>query len=70
MTLARRLGEFPDLGVERPEIVGSPYRFAVVPGFPYLLVYDARRSPPVILRIVHGARDLPKVLRNLPRSGA
>jgi len=34
MTLARRLGEFPDLGVERPEIVGSPYRFAVVPGFP------------------------------------
>jgi len=70
MDLAKRLGDFPDLGVERVEIVGSPYRFATVPGFPYLLVYNALRRPPVILRIVHAAHDLQAVLRDLPQSGA
>jgi len=31
-------------------------------GFPYLLVYDAGTMPPMIVRFVHQARDLPNVL--------
>lgn len=70
MALALRLGEFPLMGMERPEIVGAPYRFVSVHGFPHLVVYDASLSPPLIMRIVHGAQDLPAVLRDLPRKDA
>jgi len=67
LTLAQRLASFPDMGVRRPEIAGSPYRFVQVRGFPHLVVYDAEERPPLIMRIVHGAQDLPKLLRDLPR---
>lgn len=67
MALAQRLGEFPMMGLERPEIVGPPYRFVSVHGFPHLVVYDARQSPPLIMRVVHGAQDLPAILHDLPR---
>jgi toxin ParE1/3/4 len=62
--LTRHLGDHPMAGTRRPELAGDPYRFAVVRGFPYL-VYDASARPPNIVRIVHGARDLPEVLRDL-----
>jgi toxin ParE1/3/4 len=52
-------------GTRRPELATDPYRFAVVRGFPYIAVYDASARPPNIVRIVHGARDLPEVLRDL-----
>jgi len=65
--LAQRLGEFPMMGLERPEIVGSPYRFVSVQGFWHLVVSDAKQSPPLIMRIVHGAQDLPAALHDLPR---
>jgi toxin ParE1/3/4 len=67
VALAQHLGEFPMMGLERPEIVGPPYRFVAVHGFPHLVVYDARQSPPLIMRIVHGAQDLPAILHDLPR---
>lgn len=60
---ARRIGRFPGLGTERPDLAQPPARFLPVQGFSYLLVYDP--DPPVILRILHGARDLPEVLRDL-----
>jgi len=37
----------------------------VVRGFPYLVVSNPERRPPSIVRIVHGARDLPEVLKDL-----
>jgi len=40
-------------------------RFLAVHGFPYLLVYNADRRPPLIVRVLHGARDLPSLLRGL-----
>jgi toxin ParE1/3/4 len=52
-------------GTRRPELAPDPYRFAVVRGFPYIVAYNASTSPPSILRIVHGARDLPEVLSDL-----
>ena len=63
--LASRIGDFPESGTKRPDLAAAPFRFALIRGFPYLAVYNAERSPPLIVRIVHGARDLPAVLRDL-----
>ena len=52
-------------GTRRPELAPDPYRFAVVRGFPYIVVYNASMRPPTIVRVLHGARDLPEVLSDL-----
>ena len=52
------MGEHPRMGVERPELADAPVRFLPLIGFPYVLVYDAETRPPLILRGLHGARDL------------
>jgi toxin ParE1/3/4 len=62
---ARRLGDHPQIGAARPELAGEPYRFLTLTGFPYVIVSNAARTPPLILRILHGARDLPELLRDL-----
>jgi toxin ParE1/3/4 len=62
---ARRLANYPESGVLRPELAGPPYRFAALSGFPFLIVYNSDRKPPLILRVLHGARDLPELLRDL-----
>jgi len=41
------------------------YRFWSLRGYPYLLVVDVEHKPPVIVRFVHQARDLPVVLDDL-----
>jgi toxin ParE1/3/4 len=63
--LARHIGEHPLTGMRRPELADDPLRFAVVSGFPYIIVYDSSRRPPLIVRMIHGARDLPTVLGDL-----
>ena len=63
--VARLIGEHPLIGHTRPELAREPYRFCVVRGFPYIVVYDPTPSRPVIVRVVHGARDLPEVLSDL-----
>jgi toxin ParE1/3/4 len=63
--LARLIGEHPMVGYVRPELARHPYRFCVVRGFPYVVAYDPTPTRPVIVRVVHGARDLPEVLREL-----
>jgi toxin ParE1/3/4 len=62
---ARRIGEHPQIGVLRPELADEPVRFVMLTGYPYVIVYDSDREPPQILRVLHGARDLPEVLRDL-----
>ncbi|HYG87399.1 MAG TPA: type II toxin-antitoxin system RelE/ParE family toxin [Azospirillum sp.] len=62
---ARRIGEHPYVGTVRSEVAGDRVRFLVLRGFPYVLVYAADREPPRILRVLHGARDLPDILRDL-----
>jgi toxin ParE1/3/4 len=34
-------------------------------GYPDLLIYDAVQRPPLVMRILHGARDLPEALSDL-----
>jgi len=62
---ARRLGEHPNIGTVKAELADPPVRFLVVSGFPYLIVYDSELVPPLVLRVLHGARDLPDVLRDM-----
>lgn len=62
---ARSIGEHPYSGVPRPELAEPDIRFLVLRGYPYLAVYNAEARPPRILRVLHGARDLPEVLQDL-----
>jgi len=63
--LTELLGEHPYLGTQRPDVARAPYRFTVVRGFPYVAVYDPTTRPPTVVGVVHGARDLPEVLKEL-----
>jgi toxin ParE1/3/4 len=60
---AERIGDHIHLGSPRPELAGEPYRFLTLTGFSYVIVYNAVRRPPLIVRILHGARDLPEMLQ-------
>ncbi|WP_316975760.1 type II toxin-antitoxin system RelE/ParE family toxin [Shumkonia mesophila] len=62
-TAATRIGKHGHIGSLRPELADEPYRFVTLTGFNYVIVYNAERRPPLIVRILHGARDLPEVLR-------
>lgn len=62
---ARRLGDHPESGFARPALADPPARFLVLTGSPYVIVCDAAMRPPVILRVLHGARDLPELLHDL-----
>ena len=60
---ADHIGTHIHLGILRPELTTERYRFVTLTGFPYVIVYNADRRPPLIVRILHGARDLPEVMR-------
>ena len=64
-TAATQIGTFPLCGRSAPDLICEPYRLLPLRGFPYLLVYNPERRPPGIVRIVHGARDLPEILSDL-----
>lgn len=60
---ATQIAAHPHCGHLRPDLADQKYRFLNLTGFPYVLIYNAARNPPLILRILHGARDLPQALR-------
>ncbi len=63
---AVHLGDHPQLGALRNDLVlGKVFRMLPLTGFPYVIVYTDAQHPPMILRILHGARDLPDILGNL-----
>ena len=49
----------------RPELTDEPVRFMPMRRFPYVLIYDPNRNPPLVVRILHGARDLAEILRDI-----
>ena len=51
----------PEMGMKRPGWTELPVRFWLVRRF-YLIVYDPLSLPIRILRILHTARDIPKLL--------
>lgn len=57
------LAKSPLAGTLRKDLTSLPVRFWVVPPFPnYLLVYDPEAKPLQIIRILHGARNIPSIL--------
>ncbi|MYE84760.1 MAG: type II toxin-antitoxin system RelE/ParE family toxin [Gammaproteobacteria bacterium] len=63
--LATTVAEHPRIGMLKPHIASPPIRFLAIRGFPYVVVYTPDPNPPVIIRVLHGARHLPEILRDL-----
>jgi plasmid stabilization system protein ParE len=55
----KMLASVRGLGHEREETRGKPYRFWKV--YSYLIVYRTEGSTLIVLRVVHGARDLKRI---------
>lgn len=60
-TAMARLAEHPKLGHVRRDLTSRPYWFWSV--YSYLIVYQPAPAPIQIIRVLHGARDLPELLR-------
>jgi toxin ParE1/3/4 len=58
---AVRIAEHPQVGIRRLDIASGQYRFLPLTGFPYVIVYHAEKIPPRIIRVLHGARDIPNL---------
>ena len=65
MAAALRIGTYPQIGVTRPALAPEDVRFLVLPDFQFVIVYRATATPPRILRVLHGARDLQDALRDM-----
>lgn len=63
LNAAHRIADHPEIGGQRPDLADSRYRFLILTGFPYVIAYNGERKPPLILRILHAARDMPELLR-------
>ncbi|MHC5063331.1 MAG: type II toxin-antitoxin system RelE/ParE family toxin [Planctomycetota bacterium] len=55
------LAAMPAIGFKRPHLTGPRLRWHLV--FRFLLIYDPESSPIMILRVLHGMRDLDRILR-------
>jgi plasmid stabilization system protein ParE len=53
------LAEAPRAGHARPDLTERPYLFW--PVWSYLIVYDPEAEPLLIMRIIHGARDIGQI---------
>ncbi len=62
-TAAKRIARHVQIGSIRLDWADDHYRFLSLTGFPYVIIYNADRNPPLIVRILHGARDLPEELK-------
>ena len=60
-----RIGAYPQIGVARPALAPEDVRFLVLADFQFVIVYRATATPPRILRVLHGARDLQGTLRDM-----
>lgn len=64
----RRLAKHPLMGTKRQDITSLPVRFWTLPKFSnYVIVYRPDTAPLQVVAVLHGKRDLKKVLEG--RSG-
>lgn len=61
--MLQRLGEYPDLGRERPDL-GEHVRS--IPFRDHLVIYRREPARVLIIRIVHGSRDVPALQTETP----
>ena len=58
------LAERPLQGHLRRDLTDLPVRFWTLPKYPnYMIVYNPDARPPAILRVLHGKRDLKRLLK-------
>jgi toxin ParE1/3/4 len=62
---AERIGANPFVGATRSRLGVDRFRFLLLIGYSYIVVYTADTDPPRILRVLHTARDLPRILTEL-----
>ncbi len=55
------LASMPRTGTTRPELTGERVRWWNI--FKWIVLYDPETSPITILRIIHGGRELGRILR-------
>lgn len=58
----RWLAEFPNMGHFREDVTLKPLRFWCV--YSYLIVYRPERKPVEIVRVLHGAQNLPQFFKD------
>lgn len=56
----QRIAKNPKIGFTREDLTEKPVRFWPVGS--YLIVYNPARRPIEVVRVVHGARDVPSLL--------
>lgn len=66
---AQRIGEHPLSGAVRTAFAPERFRFLPLGRFPYLVVYEPGRQPPLILRVLRASRDLATLLAELGGEG-
>ena len=54
------LAATPGMGFKRPHLTGTRVRWH--PVFRFVVIYDPESSPVMILRVLHGMRDLDRIL--------
>ncbi len=54
-----RLAHSPGIGATKPHLTTASIRWWSV--FDFLIVYDSETAPLLILRVIHGARDLDRL---------
>ena len=63
----RRLAKYPLMGTKRQDITPLPVRFWTITKFPnYVIVYRPKTDPLQVVAVLHGKRDIKKVLRGRP----
>lgn len=58
----RFLASAPEAGQHREDLTDAPLKFWTA--FSYLVVYDPTKRPIELIRVIHGARDVPSLLDN------
>lgn len=59
----RRLAKHPRMGTKRQDITSFPVRFWTVTKFPnYVIAYRPETDPLQVIAVLHGKRDLKRVL--------
>jgi plasmid stabilization system protein ParE len=56
-----KLAESPDIGHTREDLTDRPVKFWAV--YSYLIVYDPASRPLTIVAVLHGARDVERLLK-------
>lgn len=67
LATCHRLAKHPRMGTKRQDITPLPVRFWTITKFPnYVIVYRPETVPLQVVAILHGKRDLKRVLERRP----